>query len=107
MSKTKHQILFELLKTMGIPVAYDHFDSNKKTTPPFMIYRESYSDTFKADGLSYYRDYNFEIELITETKNPTLQAQLEKLLTDNHIPYDLRDESWDNEEKIYHNIYDI
>ena len=32
---------------------------------------------------------------------------VEKLLTDNHIPYDLRDESWDNEEKIYHNIYDI
>ena len=105
--KTKYQILFELLKTLDIPVAYDHFDSNKNIQPPFIVYRETDVDTFKADGLTYYRDYNFEIELITETKKPTLQASLESLLTTNNIPYDLRDERWDNEEKIYHNIYDI
>ena len=107
MGKSKHQILYEMLKTMNIPVAYDHFDSNKAVKPPFIVYRETDIDTFKADGLTYYRDYNFEIELITETKNPSLQDTLEKLLTDNFIPYDLRDEDYDNEEKIYHNIYDI
>ena len=105
--KTKYQILYELLNTLKMPVAYDHFDSNKTVKPPFIVYREQDVDTFKADGLSYFRDYNFEIELITDKKEPSIQASLEKLLTDNNIPYDLRNESWDNEEKIYHNFYEI
>jgi len=105
--KTKYQIIYELLQTLNIPVAYDHFDSNKNITPPFIVYRETDVDTFKADGKTYFRDYNFEIELITELKSPSIQASIENLLTTNNIPYDLRDEYWDNDEKIYHNYYEI
>ena len=36
----KYKQIFDLLKTIGIPVAYDHFESNKNITPPFMVYRE-------------------------------------------------------------------
>lgn len=104
---SKHQILFELLKTLKIPVAYDHFEANKDIKPPFMAYREIDTDTFKADGYTYFRGYNFEIELITEIKNPSLQASLEELLTTNKIPYDISDEIWDEDEKIYHNKYTI
>ncbi len=103
----KYKDLYELLKTLKIPVAYDHFESNKTVAPPFIVYREINSDTFKADCSTYFRDYNFEIELITEKKEPTLQGQLETLLTNNNIPFDLNDETWDNDEKIYHNIYEI
>ena len=102
-----YENIFTMLKTLEIPVAYDHFDSNKKVQPPFIVYRETNSDTFKADEITYFRDYNFEIELITEKKDITLQSNLESLLTNNNIPYDLRDETWDRDEKIYHNIYDI
>lgn len=103
----KHKSIFDMLKTLNIPVAYDHFDSNKQVSPPFVVYRERDVDTFKADGISYFRDYNYEIELITEKKNPQLQEDLEELLTNNKIPYDLQSELWDNTEKIYHNIYEI
>ena len=37
--KMKHEDLYKLLKTVGIPVAYDHFKDNKNLTPPFMAYR--------------------------------------------------------------------
>lgn len=103
----EHKELFELLKTIKIPVAYDHFNSNKDLKPPFMAYREVSPDTFKADNKTYHRPYNYEIELVTEEKNPTLQKSIEDLLTNNNIPYDLQDEVWDNEEKIYHNFYNI
>lgn len=103
----KAKTVYDMLKTLKIPVAYDHFDSNKGITPPFIVYRETDVEPFKADGISYFRDYNYEIELITEKKNPTLQEDLETLLTTNNIPYDLRNELWDNEEKIFHNIYEI
>ena len=32
----KYEIIYNLLKSLNIPVAYDHFDSNKKVNPPFM-----------------------------------------------------------------------
>lgn len=102
-----HKELYDLLKTLNIPVAYDHFLSDKQVSPPFVAYREINSDTFKADGITYYRPYNFEIELITDKKDVVLQQTIEKLLTDNNIPYDIGDEVWDQKEKIYHNYYEI
>ena len=102
-----HKQIFDLLKTLNIPVAYDHFDTNKNVEPPFVAYREIGADTFKADGTTYYRPYEFEIELITSKKDVSLQQQIESLLTTNKIPYDVYDEVWDEEEKIYHNFYEI
>lgn len=102
-----HKQIFDLLKTLNIPVAYDHFDSNKEVTPPFVVYRETGNDTFKADGITYYRPFTFEIELITEKKDVVLQNTLEELLTTNKIPYNINDEIWDDDEKIYHNYYEI
>ena len=102
-----HKQIFDLLKTLEIPVAYDHFDSNKQVTPPFIAYREVAPDTFKADGITYYRPYEFEIELVTCKKDVSLESQIETLLTNNNIPYDIENELWDDEEKIYHNFYNI
>ena len=99
--------LFDLLKTLKIPVAYDHFDTNKNVEPPFIAYREIGADTFKADSITYYRPHEYEIELVTSKKDTTLQSQLEDLLTTNNIPYDYYNEVWDEDEKIYHNFYEI
>lgn len=103
----EHKTIYDLLKTLDIPVAYDHFNSNKTVNPPFMAYRELSTDTFKADGKTYYRPYKFEIELVTEKKDVVLQKTIEELLTNNNIPYDIGDEVWDEEEKIFHNYYEI
>lgn len=103
----KHADLFQLLSTLNIPVAYDHFTSNKNVRPPFVVYREISPQTFKADGITYYRPYDFEIELVTEIKDVNLQEQIETLLTNNKIPYDINDEIWDEDERIYHNFYEI
>ena len=63
-----HKAVYDMLKTLNIPVAYDHFDSNKAIQPPFIVYREISPETFKADSITYYRPYEFEIEVITEKK---------------------------------------
>lgn len=102
-----HKEIYDMLSELKIPVAYDHFATNKDIYPPFMAYREISTDTFKADGKTYYRDYSFEIELVTEKKDPALQKSLENILDSYNIPYDIGDEVWDNEEKIYHNYYEI
>lgn len=103
----EHKDLYDLLKTLNIPVAYDHFDSDKEIPIPFIAYREQANDTFKADDLTYFKFYNYEIELITSKKEVALEKQIEGLLTENNIPYDKPDEVWDNDEKIYHIFYEI
>ena len=102
-----HKKIYDLLKTLNIPVAYDHFESNKEVSLPFIVYRETSTTTFKADDNTYYRPYEFQIELITDKKDIVLQKRLEDLLTTNNIPYDVSDEIWDDDEKIYHNYYEI
>ena len=103
----EHKDLFTKLKTLNIPVAYDHFDSNKEIEIPCLAYREIELSTFMADGITYHQFFNYELELVTEKKEVELERQLEGLLTTNKIPYEKKDEVWDNEEKIYHNYYEI
>ncbi len=103
----KHKDIYDLLKTLNIPIAYDHFESNKQINPPFAVYRETSPETFKADDLTYYRPYNFEIELVTEIKDVDLEETIEELLTTNNIPYDISGEVWDEDERIFHNFYEI
>ena len=99
--------IYDLLKTLKIPVAYDHFDSKKNVNPPLIVYREQNQDTFKGDNKTYFRGHNFEIELATIKKEPQLEAQIETLLDNNNIPYDVASEVWDENEKIYHYFYEI
>lgn len=102
-----HKELFNLLQTLQIPVAYDHFNDDKMINPPFIVYRDNASTNFKADNKTYFKDNNFTIELITNKKDLELQGKIETLLDTNNIPYDSTDEIWDNNEKIYHNFYEI
>lgn len=103
----KHREIKNMLDTLGIPVAYNFFPTDKKVIPPFIAYRDSAVTTFKADGKTYYRPYQFEIELVTIKKDVALEETIEELLTENNIPYDKAEEVWDEEEKIYHNYYEI
>ena len=103
----KHKELYQLLKTLKIPVTYDHFNDDKDVYPPFLAYREQELDTFKADGITYAKFNNFELELVTEKKDVELEETIETLLTENNISYDKTNEIWDNDEKIYHIFYEI
>ena len=105
--KKKHSEIYTLLKSINIPVAYDHFDDNKTMAPPFMVYREESPDNFKADDTTYHSFFNFEIELVTTKKEVELEQQISDLLTNNKIPYDKTPEIWDSQEKIYHIFYEI
>ena len=103
----KHSEWYDLLQTLNIPVAYNHFEENEHVTPPFVAYDEISPDTFKADNKTYYRNNEYEVELVTEKKDVALEKQLEGLFDSNSIPYDKGDTIWDNDEKIYHIIYII
>ena len=73
----KHKDLFNLLKSVNIPVAYDHFEDNKNLVPPFMAYRDLPADFFKADNKNYFLERHFEIELVTSKKDFELEELID------------------------------
>lgn len=99
------QILKEILEQLNIPVAYDHF--NTATNPPFLAYRRYSTSNFGADNKVYKKLENYYLELYTEYKDIELEEELEKLLDDNDIFYEVASEDYIDTEQIYQVVYNI
>ncbi len=98
--------IYELLCTLKIPVAYDHF-ADDDTKPPFILYRSDAPETFKADDITYYRDNPYIIDLITSIKDLSFEQKLEELFTENHLSYEKMGDDYIDSEKIYQIRYMI
>lgn len=97
--------LFELLKQLNIPVAYHHFI--EATAPPYIAYYRSETNNFYADNKVYQKVDTYRIELYTMQKDITLEAQLEELLENMELPYEVIAESYIENEKVYQVIYEV
>lgn len=98
-----------LLATLGLPVYYHHFVSTPQQPTvqhPFILYASETTDTKKADDMVFFESNEYIVDLITETKNTTLETQLETLFKNNHIPYD-KEFDYLNDEKVYQARYFI
>ena len=96
--------LLEILQAVGIPFAYDHFAEGESPEPPFICYLLPDSDNFSADGRAYYKVNEVHIELYTDTKDLSVERQLEAVLDEHGIFYD-RSEVWIESEKLYEVLY--
>lgn len=94
----------ELIKSMGLPFAYDHFAEGESPAPPFICYLTPGSDNFAADGRAYYKINIVNIELYTDTKDPSVEQKVESVLDANGIFYD-KTEVWIESEKLYEVLY--
>ena len=97
--------LYELLKQLNIPVAYHHFV--QATTPPFITYYRSETNNFYAENKVYEKIDTYKIELYSLQKDINLELQLEQLLDNNEIPYEIDTENYIESEKVYQVIYEI
>lgn len=96
--------LLEIIKTVGIPFAYDHFAEGEAVDPPFICYLLSESDNFAADGKVYFKANEVHIELYTDTKDLSVEQKVEAVLDEHGIYYD-RSEVWIESEKLYEVLY--
>lgn len=94
----------ELIKSMGLPFAYVHFAEGESPAPPFICYLTPGSDNFAADGRAYYKINIVNIELYTDTKDPSVEQKVESVLDANGIFYD-KTEVWIESEKLYEVLY--
>lgn len=96
--------IYTILSSMNVEVAYDHFTTKK--TPPFILYREESPESFFADDYTYYKDLDIIVDLVTENKDPDLEASLEALFDLNKLPYE-KDCDFIEGEQIYQTRYYI
>ena len=96
--------IIELLKSLNIPFAYDHFAEGEEVAPPFIVYLTPASDNFAADGKAYYKINQFNIELYTDYKDLAVERTLEEALDDASIFY-AKSETWIEDEKLYEVLY--
>jgi len=101
--------LFRALKSLGMPVAYSHFEgtpTNPVPPPPFITYQFAYSNDMIADNRNYVEIGNFQIELYTKNKDLDREKLVQDKLKELQLPYS-KVEAWLNDEKLLQVIYEI
>ena len=96
--------LLEMLREMLIPFAYDHFAEGEAPEPPFLCYLLPGSDNFSADGVVYFKVNEVRIELYTDTKDLSVEQNVEAVL-DQHGSFYEKSETWIESEKLYEVLY--
>ncbi len=94
----------KVLKSTGIPFAYDHFAEGESPEPPFICYLFPGSNNFAADGMVYFHIDQVRVELYTDAKTPETEAKVEAALDAAGIFYN-KSEVWISSEKLYEVLY--
>lgn len=95
------QDVAQMIASMGLPNAYDHFEKNETPGhPPFIFFTYPDSDHFAADNGVYQKIMALRIELYTDEKDLTLEHTVEDVLDANGLFYTSA-ETYIDSEKMY------
>lgn len=95
----------DMLKTVGIPTAYNHFTDKTATEPPFLVFfYDGIADVY-ADNSNYQRIVTLNVELYTDNKDFALETAVETALTANALTY-TKEESYIDSERMYQIAYE-
>ena len=95
------QVYARLIST-GIPVAYHAFQSRQE--PPFIVYMTDGDNNFSADGRVYFSAHQIRVELYTQEKDRSAEAQIEAAFAD--IFY-TKGQIFIDSEGVYETIYEM
>lgn len=99
------QGLIDVLNASVFEAAYDHFISSPAL--PFVIIQRKASENVFADDRVYKRANRWNLYLTTELKSTDTERALEQLLDDCGICYEIVDEFFVKEERVYQTIYEF
>lgn len=99
------QRLIDDLCEAGFDAAYDHFISAPAL--PFILLSRSASSNLFADDKVYKKINRWRLFLNTELKSSDTEKAVEKVLSDNGICFEVVDEFYTKEERLYQTIYEF
>lgn len=96
------QDVYIRLRSTGLPVAYYAFQSRQE--PPFIVYLTDGDNNFSADGRVYFSAHKIRVELYTQEKDQSAEAQIEDAFAD--IFY-TKEQVFIDSEGVYETIYEM
>lgn len=99
----------EILKEMGIPFKYHHFTQKEMqdVSLPILVWIVPGTDNFFADGKTYHKIKELDIELYTDEKDWALEEKLEGILDKYGIPWQQTASEWLDTEKMWESLYEM
>lgn len=94
--------VYTRLKSTGIPVTYRAFQSRQEL--PFIVYLTDGDNNFSADGRVFFSSHRIRVELYTQEKDRSAEAQIEAAFAD--IFY-TKDQIFIDSEGVYETIYEM
>lgn len=98
--------VYEMVKSVGLPAAYHHFEEGQSPEPPFLVYLYPGTDNFSADGTVYQGVNQLDIELYTDKKDLESEKGVEAVLREHGFFYE-KNETYIESEKMYEVIYEM
>ena len=95
-----------LLETSTLPVAYNEW-KGKPPSLPYLVYLLVGTSDFMADNKIYFQAHEYQVELYTSKKDPTTEALVEKVFSDNDIIPEKLGGDYLNSEQMYLTVYRI
>lgn len=99
-----HKELLSILKPVGIPWAYHHWDN--PPTPPYGVYMDEPDDPFFADDGNYFSAHRMRFEIYSTVRDSALDAKVKEALAAAGIPYET-DFDYLESEALYESIFEI
>ena len=93
-----------MIESIGLPYSYYQFDEDTGQQPPFVVFYYPENNDFVADNKNYVNVFQLVIELYTDEKDFSLEADVEKALNDNGLVYS-RQETKLDDERMYEVIF--
>lgn len=97
--------IYQMMKTVGIPVAYHHFAEGQSPEPPFLVYLYPGTNNFSADGVVYKKINHLDIELYTDRKDPETEKKVEAMLNRHGLFYE-KTETYLETENMFEVLYE-
>ena len=88
-----------LFASLDIPSRYGHFKNAKAV--PYIVYMVIEKNAIYADGIVVYSEPWIELRLYTEARDWSAEAEIERMLTDAGIAYEINDREYDEKEGIH------
>lgn len=105
---TKEQIE-KMLDEMEIPYRYHHFTQKEMQNVdlPIMVWNVPGTNNFFADGQTYHKIKQLDIELYTDQKDWSLEEKLEGILDKCGIAWEQTASTWFESEKMWESLYEM
>lgn len=71
-----------LLAATGIPVSYSSVPLSENTARPYIVYTQTNTNNFAADGIVYYSRKHITIRLYADTRDEVSEGKVEQALKD-------------------------